>query len=271
MEEPRPLRWYGGKYGYGKGKWIASILPWEKKTCYVEPFGGMAGVLLARQPVSVEIYNDLNNRVVNWWKSVRDHREEFSEKVEAMPLSRYEYEQAILNLDNPEISNLERALAFHCVVFMSMSSTDAATKGEYRIAYNPSFGSFGRWRSERVAILAERIWNLQIECRDAITLMERIADEEGCVVYADPPYPTADTSPYVYMPDFDKLSDVLLKQKGRVGLSGYGTEWDHLGWIKHERDALFRSMGKNNYEKSLKRVEVLWTNFVPEESQIRLI
>ena len=43
MTEYRSLPYYGGKRGYGKGEWIAGLLPWEKNSCYIEPFAGMAG------------------------------------------------------------------------------------------------------------------------------------------------------------------------------------------------------------------------------------
>ena len=42
MTELRPLNYYGGKQGMGKAQWIASLLPWEHKTHYLEPFAGMA-------------------------------------------------------------------------------------------------------------------------------------------------------------------------------------------------------------------------------------
>ena len=34
----RTLPWYGGKRGYGIAEWIASHLPWDSDSCYVEPF-----------------------------------------------------------------------------------------------------------------------------------------------------------------------------------------------------------------------------------------
>ena len=78
----RSLPYYGGK-ALGKGKWIASLLPWEKKTLYVEPFCGMFNVLLQREPVQFEMINDVNDRVVNWARTVRDHPEEFGYMVGA--------------------------------------------------------------------------------------------------------------------------------------------------------------------------------------------
>ena len=80
-----PLSYYGGKQAQGKAAWIASLLPWSRESTYCEPFGGMMSVLLHRQPVRTEIYNDLDGNVVNgggrsapivrnlakWWRQCR--------------------------------------------------------------------------------------------------------------------------------------------------------------------------------------------------------
>ena len=86
----RTLPYYGGKRGYGKAEWIASFLPHTPDSCYVEPFAGMAAVLLARSPVDIEILNDANERIVNWWRIVRDEAEEFGRLIDFSPFSRAE-------------------------------------------------------------------------------------------------------------------------------------------------------------------------------------
>ncbi len=96
MGDYRTLSYYGGKRGYGKAQWIASFLPHTPDSCYIEPFAGMAGVLLARAPVKTEILNDLNGRVVNWWRAVRDKPEEFGRLLEFTPFSRAEYEWGVV-------------------------------------------------------------------------------------------------------------------------------------------------------------------------------
>ena len=58
----------------GTGEWIASLLPNEyEEITYIEPFGGMFGVGLNRPKSAVEIYNDLNGRAVNWWRTTIMH------------------------------------------------------------------------------------------------------------------------------------------------------------------------------------------------------
>jgi DNA adenine methylase len=39
---------------------------------YVERFGGKANVLLRKPPSTVEIFNDLDERVVNFFRVLRD-------------------------------------------------------------------------------------------------------------------------------------------------------------------------------------------------------
>ena len=83
---------YGGKRGYEIAERIASYLPRNSDSCYVEPAAGMAGVLFARQPVKPEVLNVLNRRVINRWRVVRDQPEEFGWLVEMTPKSRVEYQ-----------------------------------------------------------------------------------------------------------------------------------------------------------------------------------
>ena len=274
MARVRSLPWYGGKQGESKGEWIAGLLPWAWHTCYVEPFGGMAGVLLARDPVRKEIYNDLNQRVVNWWRVVRQQRQEFGEQVEALPHSRVEFEWAIDRLDDKARTDLERALAFHAVVWMSLPCSDRAHPSQFRRMFSPQSGSTGRWRSERVAALAERMWHVQLECQDACGLMETLVEREYVVMYVDPPYRDGHTDTYaVCEVDEARLAALLRQQRGKVAISGYGDEWDHLGWQRHEKKVTFAPMGQHHagMGKGDVRTEVLWTNFDPVESGVRLL
>ena len=76
----------------------------------------MAGVLLARQPAKLEILNDLNGRVINWWRAVRDEPDEFGYLVEHTPLSRDEFGWARNNIDNPDLTPSPRSSLSHCCV-----------------------------------------------------------------------------------------------------------------------------------------------------------
>ena len=261
----RALPWYGGKGGHGKAEWICSLLPWIRETVYVEPFGGMAGVLITRAPTKVEIFNDLDERIVNWWRVIREHRDEFGELVECVPWARKEHEWASTAMDDPTLPPIRRALAFHICCLMSAAqdtNNPAFSIGTYRV--NKEGGSaIRRWRSERVADLAERFWNVQLECKPAEDLIERLVDVKESVIYCDPPYLSKSVTPYRCREiDMTKTTGLVQACKGKVAISGLGSEWDHLDWQRHERSAAKIHNSKPfKHGRADTQVEVVWTNY----------
>ena len=260
MAALRALRYFGGKAGGGKAQWIASLLPWEWKQSYVEVFGGMFGVGLSRPPVQLETLNDLDERVMNWWRVLRDEPERFGRAVTMTPISRVEHARSIQDMDDPSLTPFERALAFHVFaqqsVYAQYNSENGVWSGAWRRAKSPS-GSFSRWLPEQVDKLAERMWRVQLEQRDAVQVLGDFAGTGDAVLYVDPPYRDADPCPYMHSPDRDALGEALLAQRGSVAVSGYNDEWDHLGWRRVEKETLRCRPG----EVGAQRTEVLWMNY----------
>ena len=101
------MGWVGGKSAYaatGTGKWIAGLLPPPGAAySYIEPFAGMLGVLLQRQPARREIANDLDGDVINWWRVVRDYPAELGELLDWTPgWSAAMFEEAVANLNHED-------------------------------------------------------------------------------------------------------------------------------------------------------------------------
>lgn len=65
-----PFAWYGGKFYYAK--WI--IDHFCSHRVYIESFGGAANILLNKNHSDVEIFNDLDNRIVNFFRVLRDKK-----------------------------------------------------------------------------------------------------------------------------------------------------------------------------------------------------
>ena len=254
--------YYGGKQKLAP--WIASILPWSKNSLYVEPFAGMASVLLARQPVSLELINDLNKRIITWWEAVRDEPEQFSYMIDNTPRSRHLLEWSYANVDNEELSMLKRALAFHTIITQTMHHGDSLKggtgAGHWQVKYNPHVAQFNNY-SNRILPLANRLRHVQLDCRPAMEVLERTKKVKEAVLYVDPPYASADRSPYnLGEINTQALADVLLAQEGKVAISGYEADgWNKLlpDWTKHTIDTKRFQINMPVEE----RTEVLWTNY----------
>jgi len=67
----------GGKYNL-----LKALLPLvSRHHIYVEVFGGAANLLFNKPPSPVEVYNDVDGDIVNLFCVVRDHRDEFAERL----------------------------------------------------------------------------------------------------------------------------------------------------------------------------------------------
>ena len=219
-----------------------------------------------RVPVKCEIFNDLDSWVVNWFRMWRERTDEMAKLVCLTPHSREEYERAWHDRNHSD--PLRRAWAFHVVVKQGIRSAPNNSIASWNCDQSGNVGSLGRWLPERCEDIAERFANVQLENVDAVVLLDRLKSRGNTVIYCDPPYRSSNVEPYrgegVSVPD---LSDILLSQTGQVAISGYGQEWDHLKWKRHEREAIYRYVGEHSHRGGEKRVEVLWTNYDANEGQ----
>lgn len=68
-----PIPWMGGKR-----RLADRIIPmFPDHTCYVEPFAGGAAIFFLKQPSEVEVLNDINGELVNLYRVIKHHLEEF--------------------------------------------------------------------------------------------------------------------------------------------------------------------------------------------------
>ena len=265
------IPYYGGKSLRGRngkvGRWIAKNLPRRKG--YAEPCCGMLGVLLQRYPSKIEIANDADWMVINWWKCVRDHYEEFAHLVEHTPLSRAEFYEALWMVkehkDNPCYggANLKLGWAFQTVVRNSLFHGAHGSRN-----FGLKVATDGGLRAiPEIRRLAQRLRPVQLETRDAAETLKSLADRNDWAIFFDPPYLHADTSPYGHdLADRGEIADLLTAQKGAVAVSGYDGEWDGLGW--HRTD--FAAKVVNAQGGTSGRMEQVWTNFEPVAQRQRL-
>ena len=221
----------------------------------------MLGVLLQLPKSTVEIANDRNSRLVNWWRCLRDDTDELLRLVTLTPYARDAFCEAIDRIDDPALSDLERAAAFQTVIVQNYRSDDRdPTPGNWLLSFTDNRARPGMLHT-RLTAVANRIIDIQIENRCAVELLERTAKIADATIYCDPPYrDTKGTDRYYNAEiDFGDLTEVLKIQKGKVAISGYGTDWDHLDWHRLEHDS--HCLLSQRYGTDRNRTEVLWANY----------
>ena len=257
--------WYGGKFSHLD--WLLPLLP----DChhYCEPFGGSAAVLLNRNPASVETYNDIDGEVANFFKVLRDSRDELVEQIGLTPFSREEFYVALSN-DEEELSDLERARRFFVRARQARTGlAQTATLGRWANCKNTSragmSGVVSRWLGSVKGLpgIAERLLRVQIENRPATEVI-RLYDSPKTLFYCDPPYVHStrkDSKAYQFEmteAEHTELADVLVNCEGMVAVSGYQCELMsdlYRGWRRHDAPP------KSIHSSKGIRQEALWTNF----------
>ena len=221
--------WYGGKFSHLD--WLLPLLPQARHYC--EPFAGSGSVLINREPSLIETYNDVDGDVVNFFRVLRDNKDELIEKIGLTPFSYDEYVNAILEKGNLGFSPVERARLFYVRARQSRTGlAQSASPGRWAHCKLTSragmAGAVSRWLGavEDLPLIAQRLLRVQIESRPAVEVVKRY-DSPDTLFYCDPPYPhecRGDIHAYGFeMTDreHEELSEVLHSIKGKAAISSY--------------------------------------------------
>lgn len=100
--------WIGGKSRLAKR--IIPLFP--EHTCYVEAFAGGAALFFRKAQAEVEVLNDINGDLVNLYRVVQHHLDEFINQFKWSLISRQMY--GWLNTTRPEtLTDIQRAARFY--------------------------------------------------------------------------------------------------------------------------------------------------------------
>lgn len=267
VESPRRpiIRYHGGKWKLAP--WIIQNLP--PHHTYVEPYGGGGSVLLRKPRSYAEVYNDLDQEVVNLFTMARDRGAELRRALELTPFARVEFDLSY----QPSADPLEQARRTVVRAFQGFGS--AAATGE-RSGFRSTSARSGTtpahdWRNypEAFASIIDRLRGVVIENRDALAVIEH-HDRPGTLHYVDPPYVHSTRAPgnphckkgYRFEMSDDQhvaLAGVLRSLRGMVVLSGYPSplyEKLYADWTQVERPAMA--------DGARPRTECLWLNVAAE-------
>jgi DNA adenine methylase len=181
--------------------WILRHFP--AHSCYVEPFGGAAGVLANKPESNIEVYNDAHGDLVQFFDTLRTRGEELASWLEDLPYAREKYaEWAPKWYDGwrPE-DPVERAGVFF---FLRATAFGAKYryKGGFAISTSRNQATTYRNQIERLRGFAQRFrGQVVIEQLDYTEVLQTWDDSET-LFYVDPPYPDA-TFRYRHGKEFD--------------------------------------------------------------------
>ncbi len=216
------ISYIGGKYYLVN--WIISLLP--KGTVYVEPFGGGASVLLNKPRHQVEVYNDINEKLVNLFRCIQDDIafQKLYHRLYWTPASLSEFLKSIEILKSPT-DPIDTAWAVFVFMNQVFSGKFEYTKGNWRRARSKNIGLEFQNKISRLPLIKNRLKNVLILNQNALDIIQAY-DSEFTVFYLDPPYPlnVRNSNSVRYEKEFfehDQLINLLSKIKGKFALSSY--------------------------------------------------
>ncbi len=255
-----PISYYGGKQNLTKR--ILSLIP--KHNLYCEPFVGGAAVFFAKEPSPVEVINDLDGKMVNFYRVCKLQFAKLQKLIQSTPHSRKLHIEAKAILqDDTEKDMVKKAWAVWVQTNMSFSSRifggyayERKTNGVTKTIMNKKNGF--------TIDICDRLNLVDIECNDALTVIKS-RDTNESFFYVDPPYFNSDMGHYkgYSKQDFTNLLDVLSKIKGKFLLSSYPSDIleNYKKKYKWSQQSVEQIVSVTKGKRDKKKTEVFTANY----------
>lgn len=241
-----PISYYGGKQSMLKH--ILPLIP--EHSIYVEAFFGGGAVFWAKDQVQTEVINDYNGMVANFYEQLKTNYPELKQMIDATPYSRQVYQKALVVYENPYLfAPVIKAWAFWIATVQGFSNKIGSWRGAVK---HPKEAKHNANKKQQLTPeFSERLAHVQVECNDAIYLIERL-DSPDTFFYLDPPYVDSDQGHYggYTQEHFNRLLDALSRIKGKFLLSSYpngelDTYRESFGWNTADKDMQLSASSKN--------------------------
>lgn len=174
------IPWMGGKR-----RLATHLLPrFPSHDCYVEVFAGGAALFFMRPPARVEVINDINGELVNLYRVVQHHLEEFVRQFKWALSSRQVFEWMKMTILET-LTDIQRAARFY---YLQKNCFGAKVEGQ---TYGTEPGARPRLNllriEEELSAAHLRLSSAHVERLDWSTCIERY-DRPRTFFYLDPPY-----------------------------------------------------------------------------------
>jgi DNA adenine methylase len=252
---------------------IAKLLP--PHSAWVEAFCGSAAVTMAKKPAEIEVINDVDQKIVNVFRQLREHPDELIRLIELTPYSRSEFEDVYKRKTG--CSDLEQARRFLVASMMTVNGaigsngTGVKHSGfSYSQAYsrNGQEARVSRWNAlpDRLAAVVQRLKHVRIERRDARELLKMFIKRPATLVYLDPPYLMDRSHGYSIDANenafHEELLELCIKANCMVLISGYSNPLYKSYLSKRDgwEQTVIKTQTRDTKGRDFARTEVLWYN-----------
>lgn len=256
-----PIKYFGGK-----GTMFNSIIHYfpdrTKYNTYIEPFGGSFSIGLMKEPVEIEMYNDLEQNVYSLYKVLSDPEmfKQFKEKCDLVLYSEDIRAEFIRNLKSDNLSMVDRAFNFFYVNRTSHNGVGGFSKNTYvRRGMSKSISDFLS-AIDRLPELHDRLSRVIVTNMDGIEMIYKY-NTSNVFLYCDPPYEQSTRTSTRYKVDMDREKHVeflraCVESNARILISGYDcelyniletVEWTKVSFDVKTIDGNFKPKTKTEY------------------------
>ncbi|WP_223871515.1 DNA adenine methylase [Candidatus Dactylopiibacterium carminicum] len=211
--QAKPLvPWIGGKRRLAK-----HILPlFPEHTCYVEPFCGAAALYFLKPPAKAEVLNDINGELINLYRVVKHHPEEFARQFKWALTSRQIYEWAKVSPPEP-LTDVQRASRFY---YLQKCGFGGKVEGQTFGTATTSAPRLSFMRLEDdIAAAHLRLVHAYIEHLPWAACISRY-DREHTLFYCDPPYWGTEGYGFEFgLDEYTHIANLARSIKGRMVIS----------------------------------------------------
>jgi DNA adenine methylase len=188
-------------------------------TCYVEVFAGSAALLFAREePSAVEVINDLDGELVNLFRVLKHHLEEFCNQFKWAVVSRQIFEWS--KQTPPEVlTDIQRAARFYYLQRLCFGSKATGRTFGYSPTTRPRLNLVRI--EEGLSEVHARLHQVVIENLTWESCIARY-DRPGTFFFVDPPYlglAGYEAGGRWEVPDFERLAATLAGIQGKALLT----------------------------------------------------
>ncbi len=201
----------------GKRRLAQHILPlFPEHTCYVEPFCGAAALFFMKEPVKVEVLNDVNGDLIRLYRVVQHHLDEFVRQFRWALTSRELFKW--LQATPPDtLTDIQRAARFF---YLQKCGFGGKVDGQ-------TFGTATTARSrlnllrieEELSAVHLRLHQVFVEHLDWADCVGRY-DRPHTLFYLDPPYwGTEGYGVEFGLEQYERMAELLRSMKGKAVVS----------------------------------------------------